>query len=100
MNEVDFPNPYERSDDLIIHLPPGYKVQALPAAQKLTPGPVSYEISATQRENTVEVKRHLVINGIRFPKESYFGLRSFFSIVRTDDNAQAMFQMAQQAKNN
>jgi len=100
VNEVDFPNPYEKSDDLIIHLPPGYKVQALPVAQKLSPGPVSYEISATQQENTLEVKRHLVISGIRFPKESYFGLRSFFSIVRTDDNAQAMFQMAQQATNN
>ena len=100
VNEVDFTNPYERSDDLIIHLPPGYKIEALPAAQKLTPGPVSYEISATQQENTLEVKRHLVISSIRFPKESYLGLRSFFSIVRTDDNAQAMFQIAQQAKNN
>jgi hypothetical protein len=100
VNEVDFPNPYERSDDLVIHLPSGYKVQALPPAQKLAPGPVSYEISSTQQENTVEVKRLLVISGIRFPKESYFGLRSFFSIVRTDDNAQAMFQIAQSAKNN
>ncbi|HEY6443737.1 MAG TPA: DUF3857 domain-containing protein [Candidatus Acidoferrales bacterium] len=100
VNEVDFTNPYERSDDLIIHLPPGYKIEALPVAQKLAPGPVSYEISATQQENTLEVKRHLLISNIRFPKESYFGLRSFFSIVRTDDNAQAMFQMAQQAKNN
>jgi hypothetical protein len=72
----------------------------LPPAQKLAPGPVSYEISSTQQENTVEVKRLLVISGIRFPKESYFGLRSFFSIVRTDDNAQAMFQIAQSAKNN
>lgn len=100
VNEVDFPYPYERVDDLMIHAPSGFQTQALPDAQKVSPGPISYEIAATQQPDGIEVKRHLVISGIRYPKESYFGLRNFFSIVRTDDNAQAMFQASRSVKNN
>jgi len=99
-NEVDFAYPYERADDLSIHAPPGFKAQALPDAQKIAPGPVVYEISAAQLPDGIEVKRHLVISGIRYAKETYFNLRSFFSVVRTDDNAQVMFQASQSVKNN
>ena len=99
-NEVDFAYPYEKIDDLIIHAPLTYKVQGVPAPQKVSPGPISYEIETTQQKDAVEVKRHLVITGIRYPKESYPGLRNFFSIVRTNDNASLMFQNAQSANNN
>lgn len=39
-NEVDFTRAYEIDDDLVIHPPLGYKVQALPPVQKLDLGPV------------------------------------------------------------
>jgi hypothetical protein len=97
-NEVDFTYPYEKVDDILIHAP-GFKAQAVPDPQKVSPGPVSYEISTASLPDGLEVKRHLVITGIRYPKESYRGLRNFFSIVRTDDDAQIMFQDAQSAKN-
>jgi hypothetical protein len=99
-NEVDFTHAYETIDDLTIHPPLGYKVQALPQAQKLNLGPVDYEITASDQQGTVEVKRHLVVSGIRYPKESYAGLRSFFSAARTYDNAQVLFQNALSAKSN
>jgi hypothetical protein len=92
VNEVDFPYPYRKVDDLVIHCPLGYKAQSVPNPQKISPGPVSYEISATPQPDGVEVKRELVINGIRYPKESYPGLRTFFSIVKSSDSAQVMFQ--------
>lgn len=94
VNEVDFSYPYERIDDLVIHVPAGYKALAMPDPQKVSPGPISYEISATQLGDGLEVKRHLVVRGIRYPKESYPGLRNFFSIVKTDDNAPVMLQSA------
>lgn len=100
VNEVDFDYPYERVDDLIMHAPPGYTVPALPAAQKINPGPISYELSASRLPDGIEVKRELIITGIRYPKQSYFGLRNFFSIARTDDNARVLFQNAASARNN
>jgi len=100
VNEVDFDYPYERLDDLVIREPSGYAVQDLPAAQKMDPGPVSYQISAVRQPDGIEVKRQIVISGIRYPKNSYFGLRTFFSVARTDDNARVLFQNAASAGNN
>ena len=102
VNEVDFPFAYERIDDVVLHLPLGFSVLALPDPQTINLGPVSYEISETQAtdKGSVEVKRQLVIKGTRYPKESYVGLRSFFSTVRTDDNAQIMLQFGSAAKVN
>lgn len=99
-NEVDFAYPYEKIDDIVIHPPLGFKAQAVPKTQNMNPGPLSYEISAIQQQDSVEVKRHLVVKGIRYPKESYLGLRSFFSIVRSDDDAQIMFDNGPTAKAN
>jgi len=100
VNEVDFSYAYETIDDLVIHMPAGYRAQSVPDTQKVNPGPVSYEIAAVQLPDGLKVTRHLVINGIRYPKESYAGLRSFFSIAKTNDNAQVMFQADRSAKNN
>ncbi|HEY4710753.1 MAG TPA: DUF3857 domain-containing protein [Candidatus Acidoferrales bacterium] len=92
VNEVDFPYPYQVSDDLVIHCPLGYKALAVPDPQKLNPGPLSYEISAVAQPDRVEIKRLLAVKGIRYPKESYPGLRNFFSKVKTDDSAPLMLQ--------
>jgi hypothetical protein len=92
VNEVDFPYPYQVSDDVVIHCPLGYQALAVPDPQKLNPGPLSYEISAVAQPDGVEIKRLLAVNGIRYPKESYPGLRNFFSKVRADDSAPLMLQ--------
>jgi hypothetical protein len=99
-NEIDFARAYEINDDLVIHPPLGYKVQALPPVQKVDMGPVVYHISAAEQDGSVEVKRSLIVSGIRYPKESYPGLRSFFSAVRTYDDAQVLFQSSLSAKSN
>jgi len=98
VNEVDFPYAYEKTDDLVIHAPPGYAVQAVPNAQTINPGAVSYEIFANREQDSVEVKRHLVVKQIIYPKESYPALREFFSVVKSDDNAQIMFVNRENAK--
>jgi hypothetical protein len=46
------------------------------------------------------VKRHLIVNGIMFPVTVYPALRQFFNTVKTDDDAQVVFQNAESAKNN
>jgi hypothetical protein len=100
VNEIDFSYPYEAIDDIVVHVPPKFKTSAIPDPKKISPGPVSYEISATPLPEGYEVKRHLVISGIRYPKTSYTGLRNFFSLAKTDDNAQLMLESDQAAKSN
>jgi len=91
-NVVVFPYPYQKFDDLVIHCPLGYKAQAVPDPQKIAPGPVSYQISAVAQTDSVEIKRQLEVKGTVYPKESYAGLRNFFSSVKTDDSAPLMLQ--------
>jgi len=91
-NPVVFSYPYQKIDDLVIHYPVGYKAQAVPDPQKIAPGPVSYQISAVAQSDSVEIKRQLEIKGTLYGKDAYPALRSFFSIVKTDDAAPFMLQ--------
>ena len=91
-NAVVFPYPYQKVDDLVLHLPLGFKTMAVPDPQKVAPGPVSYQISAVAEADRVEIKRQLEIKGTVYSKESYPTLRNFFSIVKTDDSAPLMLQ--------
>jgi hypothetical protein len=99
-NAVYFGYPNEEIDDLKFQAPAGYKIETIPAPKAIKPGAVvAYEISASQQGSEVEVKRHLVVNGLMFPPESYASLRSFFNTVKSNDEAQIVFQNAESAKN-
>jgi hypothetical protein len=99
-NAIYFSYPYEKTDDIVIHAPLGYTVQSLPPVQNLNRGAVVYEISAVNQSSGIEVKRHLLVNGVLYGKESYPTLRAFFSTVKTDDGAQALLQTSATARNN
>ena len=100
INDVNFPFPYEEVDDLKIHAPVGYKIEAMPDAKKIDVGAAKYDLSAVQQNDTLEVKRHLVFNGVAFPKAAYPALREFFGAVKTYDSTQIIFQNAESAKSN
>lgn len=91
-NPIVFSYPYEKIDDLVIHYPLGYKAQAMPDPQRIAPGPVSYQISAVAQPDSVEINRQLEIKGTLYAKDAYAALRSFFSVVKTDDAAPFMLQ--------
>ena len=99
-NAVYFHFPYDETDDIKLRLPSGYKVESLPPARKTDLKAVAWEIAAEAQGNTVEVKRHLAVNGVLFGKDDYTTLRKFFGLVKTNDNAQMVLQNATSAKNN
>jgi hypothetical protein len=99
VNPIHFQSPYEEIDDTKIHIPAGYKVEAVPPSRKVKPGVVSYEISAAQQGEVVEAKRILLIDGMHFPVTSYPALRGFFNTVKTDDDTQIVLQNAESASN-
>jgi hypothetical protein len=99
VNAVYIHYPYEETDDVKIHLPPGFRVEGLPDSKNLDLKAVGCQIAATADGNTVEVKRHLFERNIVFTKELYPALRKFFETVRTNDNAQMVFRNAESAHN-
>jgi hypothetical protein len=99
-NDIYFPYPYQEADDLLFHLGGRYKADSMPAPQKVDRGGAIYEMSATQQGDGVEVKRSMTLKSFLFGKEVYPALRSFFSLVKTDDDAQVLLQSSPTAKNN
>ena len=99
VNAVYIHYPYEETDDVKIHLPPGFSVEGLPDSKNLDLKAVGCQIAATADGNTVEVKRHLFERNIVYTKELYPALRKFFETVRTNDNAQMVFRNAESAHN-
>jgi Domain of Unknown Function with PDB structure (DUF3857) len=93
-------SPYEEIDDAKLTAPDGFKIEAVPPAKQLKPGVISYEISAAQQANVVEVKRLLIIDGMMFPVKNYPALRNFFNSVKSNDETQIVLQNAETAKNN
>jgi hypothetical protein len=99
-NAVYFRFPNEEIDDVKFQGPPGYKIETLPAPKAIQSGPVvSYEILLSQQGSEAEVKRHLVINGLMFSVAYYASLRSFFNMVKSNDELQIVLQNAESAKN-
>ena len=100
INAVYFPYPYEENDDLTFHAPAGFKIEVMPKSQGVNAGAVTYDISATANGDSVEAKRHLVVKGVAFPNSAYPGLRNFYSITRTYDGDQIVFENDESAKSN
>lgn len=100
VNDIHFRFPYETIDDLKFRTPSGYRFVSVPAEQKIDLGAASYVISATQQGDGIEVKRHLIVNGVLFSKDAYQALRSFFGQVKLNDAVHVTFQSAQSASNN
>ncbi len=99
-NSIQFPFPYQEIDDVKFKAPAGYKLASLPPATPATPAVITYEVTATQQGDTVEVKRHLDEQGITFEVKYYPALRAFFSVVRANDDGQIIFQKSDSPKGN
>jgi hypothetical protein len=99
VNMIYFHVPFEETDEITFHAPAGFKIETIPDEKKINPGAVSYEMSGTKTGGTVELKRHLRVNAIVVPVESYPALRSFFAGVKNNDDGQIVLRNAESASN-
>jgi len=99
-NIVYFHYPYEEKDDIKVHLPAGYHAESLPPDRNVDLKAVSCEITGDAQGDALEIKRHLVVRGLVFPKDDYKTLRTFFGVVKNNDNAQMVLRNATSAQKN
>ncbi|MGC2718760.1 MAG: DUF3857 domain-containing protein [Candidatus Acidiferrales bacterium] len=91
VNAIRFEMRREEFDDVTLHAPAGYTMEALPPAKALKAGPsFSYEMEATQHGTVLETKRHFAISAISFPRDQYSALRSYILNVKSNDEAQVV----------
>ncbi|MGA8072084.1 MAG: hypothetical protein WB995_01335, partial [Candidatus Acidiferrales bacterium] len=101
VNSIYFHFPEIEKDSITMHVPTGFKIETLPAPQKANPGGgFEYSVTSSQNADVVTIERHLTISGIMFPVGNYSAIRTFFNMVKTDDDGQIVLQPAQVAKGN
>ena len=90
-NSVYFPYLVSESDDIIVALPEGMKVETAPAAAKSERSFSRYSLAAEVDGGAkLRVRRELTILKNRIPADQYPVLRSFFDHARAGDEGQVI----------
>jgi Domain of Unknown Function with PDB structure (DUF3857) len=89
--QVYFHFPYSDSDDITIQMPLAWSIESVPTTQTISPGGgMQYQITAKQDAGVLHIQRQLTVGGVLYSVENYPALRKFFSLVKTDDEQQAV----------
>lgn len=98
VNAIYFHFPYVEHDEINVHLPDGYSIETLPAAQKTPEEMVmDYSLAATSQGATIHIDRRLNVKAIFFEAKVYPAVRSFFNQVKNDDESQFVLTSSQSA---
>jgi hypothetical protein len=89
---VYFSYPYKKIDRIKVELPLGWKTTTLlkPFDQDLKAA--EYKLTTEEKDGTLNIQREIRSDLIMVPQKSYPALRSFFQIVRTQDEQQIVLQ--------
>jgi transglutaminase-like putative cysteine protease len=86
--DVSFQFPYEKTDDITIELPLGWRVDSLPPAQDIDSAFCGYALQVESQNGALHLTRRFAMHGIWLDRQYYGPLRVFFQAVRTEDNLQ------------
>jgi len=89
---VYFAYPYKMIDDLTIELPVGWQVGSLPKDVDQNAKAAEYSLKMENKNGNLHIRRELRCDLTMVPKETYPALRSFFQLVRTQDDQQIVLQ--------
>ncbi len=98
---VYFHYPYQKMDDLKIKLPHGYRIESLPTPQQTPPtGVMVYQMSLRQETGVLRIQRREAVDGFVIPVRYYPAVRNYFTLMRANDELQAVLQQADHPKSN
>ena len=87
---IDYP--YEKSDDLTLELPAGWRVGSVPSARDEGQKVIRYSLKVDQGAGTVHLTRKLTVDFLLLEQKYYTALRNFFQSVRAGDSEQVVLQ--------
>jgi hypothetical protein len=91
--------PYEKEDDITIHLPEGLQVDSLPPPQARDGDVVAYSLKIDKDGSTLSIQRKLTWDFLLLDAKYYSALREFFQSVRAKDDQQIILLPAASASN-
>jgi hypothetical protein len=100
VNPIYIDYPFEKTDDITIELPSGWKVDSVPAPQIKDGHIVTYSLEIENDHNVLHLKRKLGWDFLMLDQKYYSALRNFFQVVRTEDDQQIVLQLAAASASN
>jgi Domain of Unknown Function with PDB structure (DUF3857) len=85
---VYFRYPFETDDNIMVTLPDGWKVDNQPKDMDRDAKAVEFKLEVKNDGNTVRIRRMLRSDVLMVGKESYAILRTFYQLVKTEDEQQ------------
>jgi len=92
VNPIYFDYPFTETEDLTVTLPSGWQVDTLPAAKVQDGHILYYSRKAESSPGTVHLTRAYKVDFLLVETKYYAGLRNFYQVVRTGDDAQIVLQ--------
>jgi uncharacterized protein DUF3857 len=89
---VYFRNPFRTVDDISIKLPQGWKVETLPQNIDRDAKAVQYTLKLENKDGELHIQRTLRSDVIMVGKDNYSILRTFYQLVKTQDEQQVILQ--------
>lgn len=90
IHPIFFDFPYSDSDDVTITPPEGWQLADLPQPKHTDLKVCAYSLGAENKDGSLHVSRHLMLNLGLVPPQYYAALRGFFQIVRSGDEEQVV----------
>jgi hypothetical protein len=91
---VYFRYPFSTIDDLTFVLPQNWKIETLPTELDRDAKAIEYSLKVENKDGAVHVRRFLRSEAVMVAKENYPILRSFYQLVKTEDEQQVILQPA------
>jgi hypothetical protein len=89
---VYFRYPFLNVDDFTIELPQGWKVESVPKVVDRDVKAVQYSLKVEDNSGVLHIRRVLRSDVVMVDKDHYPVLRSFYQLVKTEDEEQAVLQ--------
>ena len=90
VHPIYFHFPFVHTDEIVIELPPGWKVASAPQPRSADVKAVKYSMSATPGAGTLTLKREITANFVLVLAKFYPNFRNFYQQVRSGDEDQAV----------
>jgi len=89
---IYFQFPFEKTDDISIELPPGWKTSSLPPSQDQNQRYIGYSNKVEEKDGVLHLTRTVRLGLMLVDVKNYSALRNYFEIVRTGDEQQIVLQ--------
>lgn len=97
---IYFPYPYSEKDDIAITLPQGVQVESVPQSHPYSLNYADYKWERAANGNTLNLKRDFALKLVGFRAQDYEVLKTFFDMMKQNDDTQAILKVASNAGGN